>query len=460
MAGAGRQTVDGGLTMAYGDRDPPAWPARGAGRWRAGGAGSPQQRTLLALLALHVGSAVRLAAIEDVLWDDEPPPSATKVVQTYVSRLRKLLGADSIQFAPSGYTLDTGVSVDAVRFRELVEQREFAPALALWRGSALSDVPALVADARQLDELRVSAIEERIEAELDRGEGPALVAELETLVADHPTRERLLGQLVIALYRSGRQADALAAYRSGREAFIELGLEPGPALRELERRILRHDPTLMPATLVAHGSLPRRPAAVGSRRGRRCRCRAGRGDCERDGCLGACEGSRSDPRQHTARTRPDNQPDRRQHPDRARRRRSRGNPRCTLDRKRTGADGVPLRSPHPYVKTIGESHSVAFIAHDDRGNIYVSGWDFPFVWQIDPRTVQIVRPFRVKTRALGLAVGGGSLWVVDRLANAVTRIDLAQRRVAETIRVGLIRSPRASATARSGSQMETRAPYP
>ncbi len=89
------------------------------------------------------------------------------------------------------------------------------------------------------------------------------------------------------------------------------------------------------------------------------------------------------------------------------------------------------------VKTIGEPHPVAFIAHDDRGNIYASGWDFPFVWQIDPRTVQIVRSFRVKTKALSLTVGGGSLWVVDRFANAVTRIDLAQRRVAETIRVGV-----------------------
>ena len=213
--------------------------------------GSPQQRTLLALLALHVGSAVRLTAIEDVLWEDEPPPSATKVVQTYVSRLRKLVGIDSIQFARSGYTLDAGVSVDAVRFRELVERREFAQALALWRGSALSDLPALAADARQLDELRVSAVEERIDVELDRGEGPALVAELETLVAGQPMRERLLGQLVLALYRSGRQADALAAYRSGREALVELGLEPGPALRELELRILRHDPALVPAVPAA-----------------------------------------------------------------------------------------------------------------------------------------------------------------------------------------------------------------
>jgi DNA-binding beta-propeller fold protein YncE len=88
------------------------------------------------------------------------------------------------------------------------------------------------------------------------------------------------------------------------------------------------------------------------------------------------------------------------------------------------------------VKTIGEAEPVAFLTHDDRGNIYASGWDFPFVWQIDPRSVQIVRRFAVKTRALGLTVGGGSLWVVDRLANAVTRIDLAQQRVAQTISVG------------------------
>jgi DNA-binding SARP family transcriptional activator len=173
--------------------------------------GPPQQRTLLALLALHAGTAVRLGAIEDALWENGQPASATKVVQTYVSRLRKLLGPDSIRFASSGYTLDAVVSVDALRFRELVEQRQFASALVLWCGNALSDIPALAADARQLDELRVTAIEERIGDELDRGEGPALVAELETLVVDHPTRERLLAQLVLALYRSGRQADALAA---------------------------------------------------------------------------------------------------------------------------------------------------------------------------------------------------------------------------------------------------------
>ena len=400
--------------------------------------GSPQQRTLLALLALHAGSAVRLTAIEDVLWEAKPPPSATKVVQTYVSRLRKLLGVDSIQFAASGYTLDAGVCVDAVRFREFIERRQFAQALALWRGRALSDVPALAADARQLDEFRVSAIEERIDAELDRGEGPALVPELETLVADHPTRERLLGQLVLALYRSGRQADALTVYRSGREAFIELGLEPGPALRGLELRILRHDPTLLPAAPAALGPAARRRrprrtlvaaiavAAVAAAAIASAMVASGHAKAvvpirantllELDPTSNQIVGSIPIGR------------------DAAALEATRDALWIASERERA-VSRIDLRTRA--VKTIGEPHPVAFIAHDDRGNIYASGWDFPFVWQIDPRTVQIVRQFKVKTRALGLAVGGGSLWVVDRLANAVTRIDLAQRRVAETVRVGV-----------------------
>src|SRR6266566_1346233 len=153
--------------------------------------GPPQQRTLLALLALHAGTPVRLGAIEDALWEGEQPRSATKLVQTYISRLRKLLGADSIQFAPSGYILDRGSTVDALRFRELVDRGRLEEALALWRGNALSDLPALASDARQLDELRVSAIEERVASDLENGEGPAL--------------------------------------------------------HDLELRILRHDPTLLPA---------------------------------------------------------------------------------------------------------------------------------------------------------------------------------------------------------------------
>ncbi len=220
-----------------------------------------------------------------------------------------------------------------------------------------------------------------------------------------------------------------------------LGLEPGPELRELELRILRHDPSLLPAA-PSPAPAPRGPSV---RRPRR-RALVGAAVVAVAGALAtfvavAQSGHARavipirantllelDPKTNRiissipiARDAVGLEP-------------TAGALWVASERERT-VSRIDLRT-HT-VKTIGEPHPVAFIAHDDRGNIYASGWDFPFVWQIDPRTVQIVRSFRVKTRALGLAAGGGSLWVVDRLANAVTRIDLAQRRVAETIRVGL-----------------------
>jgi len=401
--------------------------------------GAPQQRTLLALLALHAGTPVRLGAIEDALWEGEQPRSATKLVQTYVSRLRKLLGAQSIQLASSGYLLDAGVTVDALRFREFIERRQFEQALALWRGDALSDVPALAPDARQLDELRVSAIEERLANELERGEGPALVAELKRLVADHPTRERLLGQLVLALYRSGRQADALAAYRNGREALVEaLGLEPGPSLRELELQILRQDPALLPDPPTPLGPFKRHP------QGRRpLKAALAVAIVAVAAAAVAIAVAPSHAKAHVpirANTLLQLDPTTNQFVGST----PIGRDAAALDatvnalwivseRERT-VSRIDLRTHD--ITTIGEPHPVAFIAHDDRGNIYTSGWDFPYVFQINPRTVQTVQSFTVKTRALGLAVGGGSLWAVDRLANAVTRIDLAQRRVTETIKTG------------------------
>jgi DNA-binding SARP family transcriptional activator/DNA-binding beta-propeller fold protein YncE len=400
--------------------------------------GPPQQRTLLALLSLHAGTPVRLGAIEEALWDGEQPRSATKLVQTYISRLRKLLGPDSIQFAPSGYILDSGSIVDALRFRELVDRGRLDEALALWRGDALSDIPALASDARHLDELRLTAIEEQVATELEAGEGPALVKRLEPLVAAHPTRERLLGQLVLALYRSGRQADALAAYRRGRAALVEdLGLEPGPALHDLELRILRHDPTLLPAAPAPSASTSRRrrllltiaaAAAAAIAAGTAIMAAIDSGHAMPTVPIRANRLLELDPKTNrfvssipigrdTAAL--DATPDALW---------------AASERERTVLR-IDLRTRE--VKTIGRPHPVAFIAHDDRGNIYVSGWDYSLVSQIDPRTVEPVRSYSVKTRAVGLAVGGGSLWVVDRLANAVTRIDLAQHRVAETIRTGI-----------------------
>jgi len=415
--------------------------------------GPPQQRALLALLALHVGKAVRLSAIEEALWRDELPPSATKVVQTYVSRLRKALGADAIRLVGKGYVLDSHVEVDARAFRELFGEGLYREALALWRGHALADVPTLEAEAEQLNELRVTAFEERFDAELEHGAHPGLVAELDGLVAEHPTRERLLAQLVLALYRSGRQADALAVYRNGRDALVEeLGLEPGVELRDLERRILRQDPDLLNErpSPIAEERMP--PLERGQRRLRRRTVLpvaavvvAAAAAVISSIALGHAKAAAVvpirantllalDPRTNTfVRSIP-------------------------IARDAAGldatADALWIASERDStvsrldlgsyrLTTIGRPHPIAFLTHDDRGNIYASGWDFPYVWQIDPRTVRAVHTYRVRTRALGLSVGGGSLWVVDRLANSVTRIDLAEHRVAETIKVGI--NPLASA---------------
>lgn len=401
--------------------------------------GPPQQRTLLALLALHAGASVRLASIEDALWDDEPPASATKVAQTYVSRLRKVLGSDAVCHTHLGYALGPDVTVDASLFRELVAQQRFGDALALWRGGALDDVPALAADARQLDELRVSVIEQRMQDALDNGEGSALVAELTTLVADNPRRERLLAQLVLALYRSGRQADAVAAYRAGKDGLVEtLGLEPGSELRDLELRILNHDPSLL-ANVTKHDAVP--PA-------RRRRLWPLLVAVTLLAVAAAAIVAVALPSGHAkavvrirANTLLELDPATNQLVNSLPTARDPAGLEATdsalwvaSERERT-VSRVDLRTYD--VHTIGEAHPVAFIAHDDRGNIYASGWDFPFVWQIDPKTVQIVRSYRVRTKALSVTAGGGSLWVVDRLANAVTRIDLARQRVAETIKVGI-----------------------
>lgn len=388
--------------------------------------GPPQQRALLALLALHRGNRVRVDAIVDALWPDDPPASAAKVVQTYVSRLRKTLGAEAINRVDSGYALAAGIDVDALRFRELVRAGRADEALTLWRGDALTDVPVLGAEARRLEDLRLTALEDRLERQAPP------VAELEALVAAHPTRERLTGQLVLALYRSGRQADALAAYRDARRRLVEEhGLEPSPELRELERRVLQQDPTLL--DLITAPERRRRrwllPAAIVLVAAAVVAAALALGD----------RGPRP-PITIQANTVIGIDPST-----------NRVVASFPVGRAPAGidatADSVWVSSETERkvaridlqthaVETIGMPQPIAFLTHDDDGTIYASAWDFPFVWQIDPKRVALERRWRVKTRALGLAVGGGSLWVVDRLANAVSRIDLARRRVEPPISVG------------------------
>jgi len=218
-----------------------------------------QQRALLAALALRAGEVVSTDRLVADLWGERAPASATGSLQNTVSALRKALGHELVLTQAPGYRLALDPeSVDAHRFERLLadardrdgaERAAFlSEALALWRGPALADLDdeefTRLAAAR-LDELRVAALEERIDTELALGRHASLVGELEAMVAAHPLRERLRGQLMVTLYRCGRQAEALEVYRAARLALAdELGLDPSPELQELERRVLRQDPLL------------------------------------------------------------------------------------------------------------------------------------------------------------------------------------------------------------------------
>ncbi|MEO5576418.1 MAG: BTAD domain-containing putative transcriptional regulator [Gaiellaceae bacterium] len=218
-----------------------------------------QQRALLAALALRAGEVVSTDRLIADLWGESAPASATGSLQNTVSALRKLIGRDALLTQAPGYRLAVGrEAVDVNRFERLLTEarvpdpatraRLLREALELWRGPALADLEEedfARLEAARLDELRVTALEERIDAELELGRHAGLVGELEQLVATHPLRERLRGQLMLALYRCGRQAEALEVYRAARLALAdELGLDPSPELQELERRVLRQDPEL------------------------------------------------------------------------------------------------------------------------------------------------------------------------------------------------------------------------
>jgi predicted ATPase/DNA-binding SARP family transcriptional activator len=240
--------------------------------------GGRKRRALLAVLLLHRNQLVASDRLLEEVWGGSEPQQASASLQVYVSQLRKLLGgAEALQTRPGGYSLAVrDEQLDAARFEGLLAEArqvlaeggaeraagQLRRALALWRGPPLADLgyeSFAQGEIARLEELRLLALELRLDAELALGHHGDLIGELETLVAEQPLRERLRGQLMLALYRSGRQADALAAFQAARRTLLEeLGLEPSPELRQLEAAILRQDASLTveSAELRARRHLP------------------------------------------------------------------------------------------------------------------------------------------------------------------------------------------------------------
>lgn len=232
--------------------------------------GAAKQRCLLAMLALRPNTTVSVDALIDGLWGEDPPATAPKMVQIYVSQLRRLLEETDAEIVTRGRGYELRIpedAVDAVRFERLIGAGDPHAALDVWpsTATALADVsgePFAAAEIRRLEELRLRATELAVDTGLAAGRHAELIGQLERLAREHPLREGLHERRMLALYRSGRQAEALAAFREARDVLVdEVGIEPGPRLRDLHDRILRQDPDLDLATDSA-ASPPAAPGAV------------------------------------------------------------------------------------------------------------------------------------------------------------------------------------------------------
>ena len=376
-----------------------------------------KQRTLLAVLLLRAGEVVSTDRLIDALWEEDPPASALNSVHIYVSHLRKALGDGRLHTRGHGYLLELEPEqLDLGRFERLLgEGRQLLAeadaeraaevlraALALWRGPPLSDFaaePFAQGEIARLEELRLAAIEERIEADLALGRHAELVSELETLVRQHPLRERLRAQLMLALYRSARQAEALDVYRQGRRMLSEeLGLEPGRSLQELEGAILRQDPQLDPPGLPA----------ISFGRARR-----------RSGVLIAIGA-------------------------------------VLLLSAATAVAGIALTGEDsPGLSAASANSAAAINARSNRlvadvpvgsgptnvavgeGAVWVTNALDRSVSRIDPGTGALVQRTDVGGDPSGIAVGGGSVWVANSLDGTVSRIDPQTNRTVQTIPVGV-----------------------
>jgi peptide/nickel transport system substrate-binding protein len=376
--------------------------------------GGGKQRALLALLLLHANEVVSRDRLIDAIWGDRPPPSVRQSLDSYVSRLRRILGHERLLRRPPGYVLVVEPDeLDLMRFEELVTAAGEAAArgdvsgasatlrtaLALWRGPALADLiyePFAAIESERLEERRLVALEERIDADLAAGRGPELVPELEPLVREHPLRERLLGQLMLALYRAGRHGDALVVLQSARHRLAaELGLEPGPQLRELERRILRHDPELAPVRRWPRRKrrLPRRGALAAAAAIVVCTAAAGT-----ILALGSSTPSRP------------------------------------LDVGVSRLAAVAVRSGDVTSMTALGRAPAALAS--GMGSLWVADASGATVSRIDPETGNVVDRIQVAGEPGSIVAGGGAIWVASTVSGTIARIDPDTDTVTQTVRLG------------------------
>ena len=385
-----------------------------------------KEQALLAVLVLHRNERVSIDRLTDLLWDESPPESAPKMIRIYVSRLRRALAAaggaeQRLVTQAAGYRLRVEPDeLDLDRFERLLGEGRAAlaggdPALAvarlhdagsLWRGPPLagfSEARFLEQESARLDELRLSAREERIEAQLALGEGPELLDELETLVREHPLRERPAAQLMLALYRAGRQAEALAVYKETRDRLVdELGIDPGRRLKELEQAILRQDPSLEPrANLPAPVSQPAPVAEPRTRRTRRAiALAAGSAVAIAAAALIAIALSGNGQR-----------------------------------RVRLVADAVGVVRDGRLADQAGIGGAPAAAAAG-AGGIWVAGSGKNSVSRLDNQTLEVRQTIPVGGGPSGVAVGGGAVWVANGLDGTVSRIDPRANEVVQTTQVG------------------------
>ncbi len=379
--------------------------------------GAGKQRALLVVLLLCSGEVVSTDRLIDALWDEDPPASALNSIHVYVSQLRKVLGNGHLETRGHGYLLTLEPEqLDLGRFERLLgEGRELLAdgeaeqaaetlrsALALWRGPPLADFasePFAQGEIGRLEELRLAAFEERVEADLALDRHAELIPELEVLVRQHPLRERLQAQLMLALYRSGRQAEALGTYRQARRMLAEeLGLEPGRRLQELEGAILNQDPELDPPT--------RKPGPLVTR-------------SRRSGVLIAIGAAVL---------------------------LSAAVAVAAIERNGNDAPGLAAASANSVAAIdAGSNRLVAEVPVGNgptsvavgEGSVWVTNALDRSVSRIDPGTSGVLQRIDVGGDPSGIAVGAGAVWVANSLDGTVSRIDPQTNREVQTIPVGV-----------------------